>query len=334
MNEHLISVIIPVYNTAEYLPRCLDSILNNTYKHLEILCFNDGSKDNSLEVLNGYAAKDPRVRVIDQENAGVSAARNRGLDEAEGEYIAFVDSDDWVHRQYFEVLLNTVREHEAHIAICGYVMTEDVYEDPVLSKDLIAARQFTHSQSAALDNPSWGRIYSRSSIGSIRFDADITLAEDTVFHLELLRTQPGLRMVRMEAPMYYYYTRQSSLVHTQSHAKFIPLINYCFNCIGRFGNQEVENACLIKACKTLFRWRYYIMFQRHSDERLALQKLLNQAYALLRSAEGLSTKTKVFYLTMARFPIVYRLLRIAKDPTMLGWEKLQREKARAEKNKK
>lgn len=78
MSEDLISVIIPVYNTAGYLPRCLDSILNNTYKHLEILCINDGSKDNSLEVLNGYAAKDPRVRVIDQENAGVSAARNRG----------------------------------------------------------------------------------------------------------------------------------------------------------------------------------------------------------------------------------------------------------------
>ena len=126
MHEELISVIIPVYNTAEYLPRCLESVLNNTYRNLEVICINDGSKDNSIEVLNAYAQKDPRIRVIDQENAGVSAARNRGLDDATGEYIAFVDSDDWIHRQYFETLHGFATKTNSVIVECDaqYVSEE------------------------------------------------------------------------------------------------------------------------------------------------------------------------------------------------------------------
>ena len=118
MDKRLISVIIPVYNTADYLPRCLDSILNNTYRNLEVICINDGSRDNSLEILNAYSEKDSHVRVINQENGGISAARNNAMDLASGEYIAFVDSDDWVHSHYFEVLLNGLLLHRADIAVC------------------------------------------------------------------------------------------------------------------------------------------------------------------------------------------------------------------------
>ena len=103
--ENMISVIIPVYNTEVYLPRCLDSIINNDYRNLEIICINDGSTDNSLSVLREYEKEDERIIVIDVPNGGVSNARNIGLDMASGEFIAFVDSDDWVHRQYFSVLV-------------------------------------------------------------------------------------------------------------------------------------------------------------------------------------------------------------------------------------
>ena len=91
MSSEKISVIIPVYNTEKYIGRCLDSILNNTYKNLEVICVNDGSKDRSLEILNEYAEKDNRVKVIDKENGGVSAARNTALDVATGDFISFVD---------------------------------------------------------------------------------------------------------------------------------------------------------------------------------------------------------------------------------------------------
>ena len=92
--EKTISVIIPVYNTADYLPRCLDSVINSDYRNLEIICVNDGSTDNSLDILNEYAEKDSRIRVITITNGGVSNARIVGIESSSGEFIAFVDSDD------------------------------------------------------------------------------------------------------------------------------------------------------------------------------------------------------------------------------------------------
>lgn len=102
----LISVIIPVYNTEAYLERCLVSVLSNTYRDLEVICINDGSTDGSLEILNAFARQDERVTVIDKKNGGLSAARNDGLRRATGEWIAFIDSDDWIHPRYFETFLS------------------------------------------------------------------------------------------------------------------------------------------------------------------------------------------------------------------------------------
>lgn len=115
-----ISVIIPVYNTERYLPRCLDSVLSNTYDNLEVICINDGSTDNSINILDNYKVSDERVVVINQKNSGVSAASNAGINVATGEYIAFIDSDDWVHPQYFEILLFAMSCNDSDVAACQY----------------------------------------------------------------------------------------------------------------------------------------------------------------------------------------------------------------------
>ena len=96
LNKPTVSVIIPVYNVEQYLSKCLDSVINQTFKNIEIICINDGSTDNSLKILNEYAMADKRIIVINQENSGVYAARNKGLQIANGKYISFVDSDDWI----------------------------------------------------------------------------------------------------------------------------------------------------------------------------------------------------------------------------------------------
>ena len=92
----MISIIVPVYNTAPYLPQCLDSLVNQTYRDIEIICVNDGSTDNSPDILKAYAERDSRILVIHQENLGLSGARNKGLESARGEWVMFVDSDDWI----------------------------------------------------------------------------------------------------------------------------------------------------------------------------------------------------------------------------------------------
>jgi glycosyltransferase involved in cell wall biosynthesis len=114
--EALISVVVPVYNAERYLEPCLNSILSQTYKNLEILCVNDGSTDGSPEILKRIAATDPRVIVLDQENAGVSAARNRGIDAAHGEWITFVDSDDALDERMYQTLYDNAVKEQAEIS--------------------------------------------------------------------------------------------------------------------------------------------------------------------------------------------------------------------------
>ena len=104
---NMISIVIPVYNTEKYLERCINSILTNTYKNIEVICVDDGSTDNSLSCLQKMAERDNRLVIISQENQGVSVARNTGMALVTGEFVVFVDSDDWIHPQFFEMLLKT-----------------------------------------------------------------------------------------------------------------------------------------------------------------------------------------------------------------------------------
>ena len=123
-----ITVAVAVYNIEQYLERAVDSILNQTYRNLEILLVDDGATDNSGAICDAYAKKDPRVRVIHQKNGGLDAARNTGIEQATGTYIAFVDGDDWIDPQMYEHMLSAIREQNADLAVCRY---RQVYADGV-----------------------------------------------------------------------------------------------------------------------------------------------------------------------------------------------------------
>ena len=112
-----ISIIVPVYNTEKYLGVCLDSLISQTYKDIEIICVDDGSTDNSLQILNDYAAKDSRIKILTQKNQGPSVARNLGLEKAKGEYITFVDSDDWVSIDMCEKIYSKAIDTNADLVL-------------------------------------------------------------------------------------------------------------------------------------------------------------------------------------------------------------------------
>ena len=116
-----VSIIVPVYNTEKYLAKCLDSLINQILQDIEIVCVNDGSTDNSLDILNEYASKDSRIKIINQENKMQGAARNAGTTIATGEYIGFVDSDDWVDLDYYEKLYNCAKKYDSDIALATNV---------------------------------------------------------------------------------------------------------------------------------------------------------------------------------------------------------------------
>ena len=121
INNPKVSVIVPVYNVEKYLERCLDSLINQTLKDIEIIAVNDGSTDNSLEILNKYAEKDTRIKVINKKNEGVSVARNIGIDESEGEYLTFVDSDDWIDKEMLYDMYKYANNTSVDIVMCTYI---------------------------------------------------------------------------------------------------------------------------------------------------------------------------------------------------------------------
>lgn len=331
MRENLISVIIPVYNTAGYLPRCLDSILNNTYRNLEVICVNDGSRDNSLEILKAYAEKDSRVKVIDQENGGISVARNNAMDISNGEYIAFVDSDDWVHSHYFEVLLDGLRLHCADIAVCREQEVSSHVEDSILTAEVCAfrvltPRQIIHDHSAK--RIVWGRIYRRDLIKELRFQREIKLEEDTVFNLSAVFSNDDTKLIIAEAPMYYYYMRADSAVRTLLGDKLEPVAGWYLRQTQQV-NEHIRAFYAEEALKALYFWRYCASLLRNTGELARIRVLLRQAMTILLRNNVVSSKEKVKYAVLTAIPLTYRMFRIVKDPTMLDWEKTMRENRRS-----
>ena len=120
-NESLVSIIVPVYNVEKYLRKCLDSIVNQTYKNIEVICVDDGSPDNSIDILREYRAKDDRVTIIRQKNKGLSGARNTGIKNATGKYIMFIDSDDWVELNMVELMTKKMDNKNLELAVCGTI---------------------------------------------------------------------------------------------------------------------------------------------------------------------------------------------------------------------
>lgn len=210
----LISVITPVYNTEKLLPRCLDSILSQTFQDFELILVNDGSQDKSGDVCEAYAAKDSRLHVIHQNNSGVSAARNAALDwvmeNSDSRWILFVDSDDWVHPQMLETLLKLALEYDVKVSACGYLETSDgilsVYPEQLLP-ELWDAGDFYYRQ-PHLGTVPWGKLYAKECFESIRYPVGMYFDDEFVTY-RILLAQEKIPMV--PAPMYGYYINPQGL---------------------------------------------------------------------------------------------------------------------------
>ena len=217
-----ISAIVPVYNTEQYLERCLDSLINQTFKDIEIICINDGSPDNSLSILKRYQAKDSRIKIITKENEGPSCARNDGLKLASGEYTSFVDSDDWIDLDFYEKLYSAAKKYDADIAACGIKRLRS-YKWKYHLK--IEKEEFTEDNNRKFvlcDVPEkcyvWNKIYRTSEIKkyNLGFEPD-TYFEDRMFTCQVLVNMKKLVVV---PEIYYnYWTNSNSIVKTKSDKK-------------------------------------------------------------------------------------------------------------------
>lgn len=218
----LISVIIPIYNVEKYLARSLDSVIMQTYSNLEIICVNDGSTDGSFEILCDYERKDSRIKVIQQANAGLSAARNRGINEASGDWIAFLDSDDWMDRQFIYYLHETATKHSADVAIGN---TQYYYSPQKIEcnnwvnnwiaachKNVIEQSDIQHNRENIIYSCAcWNKLYRRDLIESnrLRFGnfriEDIPFTFATALYAERIAIDP-------RAVIFYYNSNDQSIM--------------------------------------------------------------------------------------------------------------------------
>ena len=181
-----ISVIVPVYNTEKYLHRCIDSILAQTFTDFELLLIDDGSKDNSGAICDEYAAKDQRVRVFHKKNGGVSSARNLGLDNAQGEWITFVDSDDWVKKEYIELFINNADDLVYQSFLSIFNGQTEVWDTSIRTLDVNEC--LTRLYEKKVLGYCWGKLYTLQKIKkyNVRFDENIRFREDELFVLKYL----------------------------------------------------------------------------------------------------------------------------------------------------
>ena len=210
-----VSVIIPIYNVQEYLPKCLDSLINQTLEDIEIIAVDDGSTDASAQILDEYAARDFRIKAFHIKNGGVSNARNFGLSKACGEYIGFVDSDDYVHPNIFLYLLKICTENDAQIAQCGYCSDENFENFENLQEPLKVYEGQDEIVEAFFDikitNNVWAKLYRREVVSNIFFPTDLHFAEDFEFNAKCLLN--ATKLVSSNLMLYHYTTRETSETH-------------------------------------------------------------------------------------------------------------------------
>ncbi len=313
----MISIIVPVYKVEPYLHQCVDSILNQTYRDLEIILIDDGSPDRCGEICDEYARKDNRVRVLHTENRGLSAARNLGLREATGDYIGFVDSDDWIEPDMYEVLLTRLEETGADISVCGLW-----YEHPNRTKEAGKLPDIVYIGNEALimvlsngqQNCVWNKLYCSELWESILFPDGRVYEDVATTYKAILKAK---KVVSTSICLYHYRQRTESIGKTRSMKNLIDYWSAFYERqkdisalpgveerIQRILLEQVANA----AAKT-WRWIHKVPKEQWDQEYLNnVSKFVRDHYPLFGKAEWpLYLKVSIF-ITRKQSDISFAIL--------------------------
>lgn len=295
MGDELISIIVPVYNVSSYLRDCLDSILGQTYTNIEIICINDGSTDDSLEILNEYKDKDSRITIISQMNSGLSAARNTGLEVAKGEWVTFVDSDDCIHYKLIERTVFAANNTGSSLIITRYRTFSDI--DDLLINDPVCEQQiesksitgngldvfklaYTQNDGVTL-NTAWGKLYRRSLFSDLRFPCG-KIHEDEFTTYKTFITSS--RVTFLDDTLYFYRTRPGSIMKRLKPEDQIEVLDAFKNRIMAFKiRPDLQSLAaddyLIRISELFFQLRstsyFNYLVDRYREEYSVLFKLLN-----------------------------------------------------------
>ncbi len=328
----MISVIVPIHNSENYLKHCLDSVLNQTFKDFELLLIDDGSTDNSGKMCDDYAEKDGRIRVHHKIRGGVSSARNKGLKLAKGDFICFIDSDDYIHPQMLEILHKQIADNECDIAICdrkkvnspnGFDLLESAYDSNIYSdtEELLRKNIFKIFCT--------GRLYKREIINDTVFALNANRYEDVTFNIELI-TSNNLKVLFVTQKLYYYVNNEYSLTHTTTNDCQLPACEHLFKLYRDNKNVIHINYLLEYMVKSFLSLRYLMSLDNSSNEnKLKCNSYIKEIYPIYRQ-ESKNNK-KMLMLLFLKSPFLYRIYRELQDPTLKDYKKQLKGKRKKEK---
>lgn len=269
----MVSIIVPIYNAEKYLKRCINSLVNQTYSDIEIILVNDGSTDNSKKICEAAAVKDARIEIINIKNQGVSVARNKGLEVAKGEYISFVDADDYVEADYVEQLLVTLKNKNVDIAYCSAVIEDE-------NKKIIQV-EYTTSKLIKTKNYDWnsneahcvvrGAIYPKNIIKGLKFDKNLYVGEDTYFFAQCLKRTSSVYCLKSN--LYHYVQYKNSESHGKFNKKKLTEIYAWEKICHLFEENTSKVACAIRCRNLIFlNYKYPIFYKNYYKQVLKLYR--------------------------------------------------------------
>ena len=278
----LVSIVVPVYNVKEYLPKCLESLARQSYEQIEIIIVNDGSSDGSGEICDEFAKKDTRAKVFHKKNGGLSSARNYGIKKAKGKYICLVDSDDWVKKDFVAKMVEAVAQEDADIVVCGY--NDQVPEQRVVSGEEATVKLLTKQEN--MEIVAWNKMYRRSLFDDISY-SEGEKYEDTLTTYKLL-SKAG-KVAYVPESLYVYRERAGSIMKEgKKEEKLIAREKAAREAIEFFnGNGNLRDAAEIAMLTAKLAWVDFAISgeveKKYLDEgmdwvRRNKEKLLNNKY--------------------------------------------------------
>lgn len=311
-NNILVSVVVPVYNVEKYLSRCVDSILRQTYNNLQIILVDDGSNDKSAVICNEYAKKDTRILVIHKNNGGLSDARNVGIDNAKGDYICFIDSDDFMRETYVEDLLNAILKYNADIAVCLFEKgNSDKFNDviggnqqnEIVLNNIDALNKLYDEVLNVNMVVAWNKLYSKNLFYKIRFPVG-KIHEDEFTTPKLLFESD--KIVVIDKKDYYYFQSPNSIMRSEFNIKRFDALLALENRMDFFK----ETGLNILYNKTVYTY-FYLVFnfidiidEQNIDKKYKLF-LCNKAKTIMKIImmnKFFKFKLRVFALIFCLFP--------------------------------
>lgn len=262
--SQLVSIVIPVFNTDKYLKRCVNSILNQSYKNLEIILVDDGSSDDSGEICDKFQLKDKRIKIIHKKNEGVSAARNDGISNATGKYITFIDSDDYVGVDYIKNIYNKMEDN--NIIICenainftsdSFFPNDTIKNDLIMSKDSFIKEILNEKK---VNGVCWGKLYVTKIVKNVLFNQKYSIAEDLDFNIRYLEQADGDCKIINDLD-YFYFINEGSLIHSSFNDKWYDEIEICKNLINMYLGTSNEIYCI----KRFLRINLFCLINYYTD---------------------------------------------------------------------